>query len=233
LGKYGFEISIRDLILQKKWIHQIFKLGLPSSLEMSSRSLGMFLMMFLVSTLGTVIVAAYGIGIKLLSFVIIPAMGLSISISTLVGNNLGAKQYLRAEEITKIGIKIGFWTLSFLGVFVFILAKKISVFFIPNEFEVITETTNFIRIISLTFGFIGIQMVIIGTFKGAGQTIMSMFLAIFHTLCLLILSYIFAFLFSLGSFGIWLTYPVTNVFVLIFSLFFYKQKKWLKKEIIH
>ena len=230
--KYGFELSLRDLILQKKWVLKIFKLGLPSSLEMSSRSLGMVLMMFIVSTLETKVIAAYGIGIKLLSFIIIPAMGLSISTSTLVGNNLGAKQILRAEEIVKTGIKIGFWTLSFLGILVFVFAQNIAAFFIPNEFEVILETTNFIQIMSLTFGFIGIQMVVIGTFRATGETITSMFLAIFHTFCLLILCSIFTFVFSMGSLGIWITYPIANALALTLALFFYSKKKWLKKKII-
>lgn len=230
-GKYGFDISLSDLRFKKKWVLKIFKLGLPSSLEMSSRSLGMFLMMIVVSSFGTVVVAAYGIGIKILSFVIIPAMGFSISTSTLVGNNLGAKQYLRTEEIVKTGMKIGFWTLTILAVIIFISAQNIASFFIPNEFAVIAETTTFIRMISLTFGSIGIQMVIIGTLKAAGQTTTSMFLAIIYTVSLFILSYLFAYLLSFGSLGIWITYPVANIFALLFALYFYKQKKWLSNNL--
>ena len=147
-GGFGVKLKFPFLRLQKEWFQKIIRLGIPSSLEHSSRAFGMFLMTFLVSTFGTTIVAAYGIGTRILSFVIIPAIGLSIATSALVGNNLGAGQYDRSEKIVKAGMKVGFIFLSFIGLLLFFFAQPIAAFFVPQEKELITHATMFLRIMA-------------------------------------------------------------------------------------
>lgn len=231
-GNYGVKLRLRDLKLRRLWIKKLFKLGFPSSIEHSSRAFGMVLMTFVVSIFGTLAVAAYGIGTRVLMFVIIPAVGLSISISTLVGNNLGAKRYNRTEKIVKTGIKLGFFALILIGILLFIFARQITQFFVPNEPELIVMSALFIRIMALSFGFIGIQMTIIGTLKAAGKTTTSMLLAMFHTFLLFILSFILAISFGLKELGIWVAYPAANFLSLILAFYFYRKKDWLKKELI-
>jgi Na+-driven multidrug efflux pump len=216
------------MIPNPEWIKKIFKLGLPTSLEMSSRSFGMFLMMFIVSTFGTTATAAYGIGTKILGFIIIPAIGFSIATSTLIGNNIGARQHKRAEEISITAIKVGFFTLFTIGILIFISAEKISTFFVPNEPELIKIASLFIKIISTGFGLIGIQMVIGGTLKGAGKTKTSMFLTMGQTFTLFVSAYILAVIFKLNEFGIWLAYPIANILITCLEFYLYKQKSWLK-----
>ena len=231
-GRYGVKIRLKDLKLNMSWAKKLFKLGLPSSIEHSSRSFGMILMTFVVSLLGTLTIAAYGIGMRVLSFIIIPSLGFSIATSALIGNNLGAKKKERAEKIVKTGMKIGFITLTILGVVLFIFATKISAFFVPSEAELISTSSLFIRIMSLTFGFIGIQMVIGGTLKAAGKTKTSMFLAMFHVISLFTLSILLSRVFGLGKIGIWIAYPAANFMSLILALYFYFKKDWLRKEIV-
>ncbi len=65
---------------------------MPASISQSTRSLGMAMMIFIVAGFGTTVTAAYGIGGRILSFIIIPALGLSAATSTLVGQSIGAKK---------------------------------------------------------------------------------------------------------------------------------------------
>ena len=232
IGLFDFKISLRDLVPKKVWIKKLFALGLPSSLEMSSRSFGMVLMTVVVSTLGTFVIAVYGIGTKILSFIIIPGIGFSIATSVMVGNSLGAGQMTRAKHIVKAGLKIGFWSLLVLGVILFVFAKHISAFFVPNEPELIIESALFIRMMALTFGFIGIQMVIIGALKAAGKTTTSMLLAMFNTFILFVMSYMLSIIFGLGQLGIWIAYPIANISAFFLAWYFYTRKDWLEKKLI-
>ena len=231
-GGFGVKLRFSALRIRREWFRKIVHLGVPSSLEHSSRAFGMFLMTFLVSTFGTTIVAAYGVGTRILSFVIIPAIGFSIATSALVGNNLGAKQYERVEKIVKTGIKVGFISLSFVGLFLFLFAHAIAQFFVPNAPELVTYATYFIRIMALSFGCIGIQMVVIGTVKAAGQTMTSMFLAMFHTFSLFVFAYLLSTIFHLQEWGIWIAYPTANLLALGLALYFYFKKDWLDKELV-
>jgi len=231
-GNHGVKLRLKDLKPRKSWAKRIFKLGFPSSIEHSSRAFGMVLMTFVVSIFGTLAVAAYGIGTRVLMFVIIPAVGLSVSISTLVGNNLGARQYPRTEKIVRTGLYIGFFTLIAVGILLFIFAQQVTQFFVPNEPELISMATLFIRIMALSFGFIGFQMTIIGTLKAAGKTTTSMFLALVHTFFLFVFSYLLAITFGLKELGIWISYPLANSIALILAFYFYKKKDWLREKIV-
>ncbi|MBN2142928.1 MATE family efflux transporter [Candidatus Woesearchaeota archaeon] len=233
LGTHGVKLHVSDLKLRLSWIKRLFKLGVPSSLEFSSRSFGMFAMIFIVSTLGTTVVAAYGIGARILSFIIIPAVGLSIGTTALVGNNIGAKKYGRADEILGTGMKIGFWTLTVLGAILFLFAEPITAFFVPGEPDVISMSTTFIRIMALTFGCIGLQMALMGALKAAGKTTQAMSQAVFQAVSLLLVSSLLLFVFKIGEISIWVAYPLSNVLSLGLILYFYfKRKEWLYKRMV-
>lgn len=228
-GKQGIKLRFSDLKMKREWVNKIFALGLPSSLEHSSRAIGMVVMTLVVSYFGTIAIASFGIGSRILSFIIIPAIGLSIATSSLVGNNLGARQKERAEIIVKTALKIGFVSLSVIGIFLFLFASHIAKFFVPNEPEVITIATDFLHYVALTFGFIGIQMVVIGTLKAAGMTVTSMILALFNAVMVLILSLSFAFGVSMGVLGIWIAYPINNILSAVLAWYYYKKKDWYHK----
>jgi len=89
-GRHQLHLQLNDLKLDVALFKKMFRLGLPASIEQSTRALGMTVMTFLVASFGTLTLAAYGIGSRILSFVIIPALGFSMATSTLVGQNIGA-----------------------------------------------------------------------------------------------------------------------------------------------
>ena len=64
---------------------------------------------------------------------------------------------------------------------------------------------------AFTFGFLGVQMVIYGTLKASGRTGIPMIFALIHTGGLAILSYILGIVFSFGSFGVWLSFPIMMI----------------------
>ncbi len=231
-GTYGIKLRLNDLKLKLSWVKKLFKLGLPSSFEMGSRSFGMVLMTFVASMFGTLTIASFGIGMKVFMFVIIPGVGFSIATSAIVGNNLGARQYERAERIVKTGMKVSFLTLAILGVLLFIFAKPISAFFVPNEPLLVMESARFIQIMALTFGFIGMQMVIFGTLKAAGKTTTAMLLALFNTVMLFVISYVLSTTAGMQQTGIWIAYPISNVISAGIAYYFYRKKDWLKKELV-
>src|SRR5690606_20522276 len=115
-GKHGFRITLDQMRPDWKQVRQIFELGLPASAEQSTRGLGMTVMTFLVASFGTVAIASYGIGVRILSFVIIPALGFSMATSTLVGQNIGAGKIERAREVARVATWTAFLVLSAFGV---------------------------------------------------------------------------------------------------------------------
>ena len=82
-GRHGIDLSWRAFAPDPSYIKRAFLLGLPGSIELSTRGLGPMLLSFLVARFGTVTLASYGVGSNILQFATIPAMGMSMAVSTL------------------------------------------------------------------------------------------------------------------------------------------------------
>ncbi|MCQ6963764.1 MATE family efflux transporter [Methanolobus chelungpuianus] len=230
-GRYGVQVHTKDLKPDAELIRKMFRLGLPSSVEQSTRSLGIAVLTLLVASFGTITVAAYGIGSRVLSFVIIPALGLSMATSTLVGQNIGAGKTERAVRITKMSTRIGFISLTLAGIVIFFLAEPLSAFFIPGETEAIRSSATFIRIMALTFGFMGMQQVLTGAFRGAGDTFVAMVLAIVTLWMLQFpLSYVLSKHTTLAENGIWWAFPVTNIIAAAISVAYFHKGGWKERS---
>ena len=211
-GRRPIRLNLRDLRPEAALARRIARLGFPASVEQSTRALGLTVMTTLVAGFGSEAVAAYGIGTRIFSFVLIPALGLAMATSTVVGQNVGAGQRPRARQTAAVGAWIAFGALSVAGLLAFVWAEPLVAAFVPNEPTVIATGTRFLRIMALSWGFIGVQQVIGGAFSGAGRTFVSMLLAL---IALWVLRFPLAFVLSqragLALDGIWWSFPVSNV----------------------
>ncbi len=231
-GKHEIQLHLNDLKPDFPLIKKMFAIGLPASIEQSTRALGMTIMTFLVASFGTITLASYGIGVRILSFIIIPTLGLSMATSTLVGQNIGAGKTERAEKIVKLSLLVGFVALTIAGAITFIFAEHLVAFFIPGELETIESSAYFIRIMAFTFGFIGIQMSLNGAFRGSGNTMISMMLSIISLWVLRFpLAYILSSYTTLEEVGIWIAFPAANVIATIITYAWFKKGTWKEKKI--
>jgi putative MATE family efflux protein len=231
-GKYQIQLHLKDLKFDIPLIKKMFRLGFPASIEQSTRALGMTIMTFLVASFGTLTVAAYGIGSRILSVVIIPARGLSMATSTLVGQNMGANKLDRVGKVVKLSCLAGFIFLTLAGIIVFFFAKQISAIFIPGEIETIQSSALFIKIMALTFGFIGIQMSLSGALRGTGNTMVSMVLSIVSLWVLRFpLAYILSMHTKLAEVGLWIAFPAANVVAAIITIGWFTRGTWKQKQI--
>ncbi len=232
-GRYGVHLKKQHLRPDKATIKRLFKLGLPASVEQSTRAMSFTIMTLLVASFGTIAIASYGIGFRILSFIIIPALGLSMANSTLVGHNIGAEKIERAAKTSRISSLIAFMTLFIAGILLFIFATPAAATFIPGNSTVIEESATFIRIMALSFGFIGFQQVLTGTLQGAGNTMLSMMLTIATSWVIRFpLAYILSKHTALGVDGIWWSFPLSNILGAILVYAVYANGTWKSKKIL-
>lgn len=228
-GRYGVKLKLNDFKPDFSFIKRAFGLGLPASIEQSARAFGITAFTFLVASFGTLTVAAYGVGSNILQVVIIPSIGLSMAISTLIGHNIGAGQIDRADKIGRLGARIGFWILTGFGIFVYIFAPQIVNFFIPGDKEVIKAGAHFLRIVSFSWGFMSIQFSVSGVLRAAGKMKTVMSLAI---ISLWVFQFPLAYILSKYSIlkvdGLWWSFVITNIVIAIISWTLYLKSGWQK-----
>lgn len=226
-GRHVIHLAWRGFRPDFKYIKKAFFLGFPGSVELSTRSLGLIVMSFLVASFGTLTIAAYGIGSNILQFITIPAMGLSMAVSTLVGQNMGAGKIDRAARITRLGGIFGFGALTIVGGLAYLIAPQIVAFFVPNDPDVIREGAEFIHIMSLAWGGIGVQLCIVSAFRASGNMMSAMVIALVSQWMIQFpLAYVLAKHTELGANGIWWSFPVTNIAVALIAVCWFSRGGW-------
>jgi putative MATE family efflux protein len=232
-GKRGIALKLKDFIPDFLYIKKAFFLGLPSSIEQSVRGLGVTLMTFLIATHGTLSLASYGVGSNILQVVMIIGMGFSQAVSTLVAQNIGAGKVTRAAQIGRLGAFVSFWCLTGIGIIVFLFAAKLVSFFVPEDPAVIAGATVFLKTITLTWGFLGVQLAITGVLKGSGNMVTSMILALVSQFVLQFpLAYLLSTHGNMGVKGIWWAFPISNVLMALIAIGVFANGEWKKKRII-
>jgi putative MATE family efflux protein len=226
-GRHGIQLSWRSFLPDPAYIKRAFFLGLPGSIELSTRGLGPMLLSFLVAGFGTVTLASYGVGTNILQFVTIPAMGMSQAVSTLVSQNMGAGNLQRAARVTVLGASYSFGILSLVGITTYVLAPTLVAFFVPNVPDVITEGAQFIRIMCLAWGGIGVQLCIVSAFRASGNMLVAMVIALVSQFVLQFpLAYILAKHTSLQASGLWWSFPITTIAAAVVSVCWFAQGGW-------
>jgi putative MATE family efflux protein len=231
-GKKGIQIKWKHMRFDFTWVKRMFKLGVPSSLEQSSRAAAMTVMVMLVTSFGSEVVAAYGIGARVLSLIVVPALGFAMATTTLVGQNIGAGKLKRANKIGDLSNKIAFFGLTGIGMLLFVFAEPITRFFVPNDEQVIQDGALFIKIMAPSFGLLGVQQVLNGVFNGAGFTSASLLISVFS---LWMIRFPTAFVLShkttLEFEGIWWAFPISNLIAAIIAFVYYKMGYWKIRSI--
>jgi putative MATE family efflux protein len=123
----------------------------------------------ILSTFGSIALAGYTIGIRIILFALLPAFGISNAAATMVGQNLGAKQPARAESAVWTAALYNMIFLGAVGAVFLAGAPQIARLFTP-DLEVQRYAIACLRIVSLGFLFYACGMVLTSAFNGAGDT---------------------------------------------------------------
>lgn len=231
-GRIGVHLSLSDLRLQWPMVKRIVSLGAPSSVEQSTRALGVTVLTALVALAGDDAVAALGIGNRLNSLVFLPAMGLARGTETVVGQNLGTEQAGRAKRAVGYSSAIIAGVLGLVSVVTYVFAADITAIFVPGEAAVISLGADYLRIIGPTFLFLGVFRVLQGAFRGSGNTRTAMVFAIL-SLWVFRLPPAYALLewAGLGATGVWLGIAISNVLAMVVAAGWFRRGTWTDRVV--
>ncbi|RZK63322.1 MAG: hypothetical protein EOO59_00035 [Hymenobacter sp.] len=228
-GRAGIKLSFQGF--QPDWalISRAFRLGVPSSIDLSARALGLSVMTVLAAAYGTTVLATYGIGSRILALGIIPALGISLACSTLVAQNIGAKNLSRARRTANYAIAISFGGLLVVGLLGWLAARPLVGFFLKGDAAVTTDAVEFVQIAVFSLCFTGAQQSVSGALRGAGNTLSAMMLTLIGVWGLqLPVAWYLARHTALGFHGLWWSFVVANVLSATVALLWYGRGNWLK-----
>jgi len=233
-GTRGVQINARDMVPDPAYLRRLARLGLPASIEGTGRAVSMNLLLFIVALFPDPVVAAYGIGTRVFSVIFLPAIAVARGVETMTGQNIGSGKPDRADRATALAAKTLFVVLSLAGVVVFLVPEPIvSVFVGSGQADAARVTAvgaQFLRIVALTFGFIGIMRAYTGSFRGAGKTLTA---AAISVLMLGVVRFPIAWIAAgaIGETGVWLSFAASNVVGAALAYAWYQRGTWREGDL--
>ena len=230
-----FGKSGRIIILRRHWsfdrllLRRLAKLSWTAVLQFTVATASWSALVRVVAGFGSEAIAGYVIGLRVIMFALLPALGLSNAAATLVGQNLGAQKPERAERAVW---KAAFFNAAFYGaiglIFVFFADRIVSIF--TNEQAVIAYGNDCLRIVAYGFLFYGFGMVLESSFNGAGDTWTPTYLNLFiFWLFEIPLAFLLAYHFNLGPSGVFWAITIAFSLLAVFSAILFRRGKWKTK----
>jgi len=209
---------------------KIIRIGFFSSVEMLIRSLMMIILLKFVSNFGTAALAAYGIGSRLRSIIVMPGVGMGYASGILVGQNLGAGRPERARR--SAWLAWGIYELMLLPIISLLLIFPGSIVGVFNrDPQVLAEGEAFITYLAVSFLFLSLTLVLGKSLHGAGDTAGPMLIT---AVSLLALGIPLAYLGSLlnGLEGIWQAILGITIFNSLVITWWFRRGGWIRLRVM-
>jgi len=224
------KLYIRKLQFNKEIFIKSIKIGVPTGFQQTFVALGMIALYGIVNKHGTDVIAAYSAAGRLDSLASLPAMNFGAALSAFVGQNLGANKPHRVKN----GLKATFLMTSVVSIAV----TNLNVFFgryimamFTTDINVIEVGYQYLVIVSSFYIVFSTMFVIGGVMRGAGDTLIPMFITLFALWVVRIpMAYFLAPRF--GVIGIWWAIPIGWVIGMTLSYGYYLTGRWKRKVVV-
>jgi putative MATE family efflux protein len=148
---------------------EVLLVSLPSLLERAIMSFALLTYYKLLSSYGDAAVAAYSIGVRLLSFSWVPGLGFAAAASTFVGQALGAGDSDEARRAGGRSVRQAVLVMCGLGLFFFFMRGALAHAFTRDE-HVADNLMPFMMMLAIAQPFMGAHFALGGVLRGAGDT---------------------------------------------------------------
>jgi putative MATE family efflux protein len=159
----------RDFAMAKSERRAVVRLSLPGVAERLVMNLALLAYFRVVSEYGPIAIAAYTVGVRILSFAWMPGIGFSAAAATLVGQELGAGRPERATRAGWRATRLAFVTALAVGALCAAGHTEIARLF-TNDASLVAALSPFLLCASLAQPFLQTHFALGGAHRGAGDT---------------------------------------------------------------
>lgn len=196
-GDWGFH---RDVIAR------ILNIGLPGAAEQVVFQLGFLAFAAMAVSLGTQDYAAQQIAFTINSFSIMPAFAFGVAATTLVGQNLGAKDPARAEQSAYEALKNGTLWMVVMGI-AFLIWREPLIRLFTNDPTVWQPAGMCLTFIAFGQPLLAVSVVLASALRGAGDTRATLAVTFAGIWLMRVgLGYVLGIIWGLGLFGMWIAW---------------------------
>jgi putative MATE family efflux protein len=237
------KFNIREFAFDWKIFKQSLRIGLPTGLQHTFVALGMMALMGIVNGFGTDVVAGYTAAGRLDSLAVIPSMVFSLALSTFVGQNIGAGKIDRVKKGLTRTMLMSSAVAIVITILIIIFKYPLMSLFTTDQ-VVIDVGADYLTIVTSFYLLFTGMFTYSGVMRGAGDTIIPMFITLFSLWIVRIPAALFLSqetieIFGLsikgagmGESGIWWSIPSGWGIGLILTFIYYRTGRWKTKTVV-
>ena len=234
-----FDLGKKELIMTKKHLSQIVKLGLPSGMTQAIFSSAMIVVQSLTNQFGTAFIAANVIVMRVDGFAMMPNFSFGTAMTTYAGQNIGAGRLDRVKTGAKQGTFIAVACSAFITLIILLFGKYLMAIFTETS-SLVDLSVYLMRILAVGYIAMAVTQSLSGVMRGAGDTMTPMWISLCTTVFLRIpLAYGISYLTRTpqlpnGRFEcIQISLLITWVMGAVLTAIFYRVGKWKNKAIMN
>ena len=168
-----YRVELKKIRFHWPTLKLIVRYGLPSGIQNSVIAIANVVVQSNINAFGTMAVAGCGAYSKVEGFAFLPITSFTISLTTFVGQNLGARQYDRAKKGARFGICCAVVSAELIGLLLYLGAPPVIRAF-TREAEAVAFGVDKARICSVFFCLLAASHSLAAVLRGAGKAVIPM-----------------------------------------------------------
>lgn len=231
-GKRGLKLEIRgSWHINTTIARAILAVGIPAGISYGLMFLSITAVFRIVASFSEFALAALGIGQRILQLSSLPIVGISVAVTTLVGQFLGARDVARARRVSHQSMFVSSIIMAVFSVLFVTQARALMNIF-TNDPRVISAGVEMLQIVSCYLVAGGLTIIITGIHRGAGDTLPPMFAGLIKLALLIGLAFIFAHYLQLGVHGVWYALLISYFAEGLTMLIIFVTGRWHRKGLV-
>ncbi|MCD6358949.1 MAG: MATE family efflux transporter [Dehalococcoidia bacterium] len=215
-GKTSYRLRRSYFMLRMCILVEIYRVGVASIVRIIAGSVSLILANRVAASFGVIPLAALGVVFRISSFAFMPCVGVAQGMMPIVGYNFGAEQTRRVGEVViKAGVVAFAWSLFCWAVVTIFPVQVVSLFNSDPQF--LGEGIGVLRIFSIGYFVVGIQIILTSFFQGIGKGVASLVLSSSRQVIFL-LPAVLIFPMWFGLNGLWAAFPFADIAAVILTL---------------
>ena len=218
-----------DMLMLKK----VLKVGIPYGVENGLFQLGRVLVLSLVSTFGTMAIAANSVGYAIGIFSVLPGFAINLGLTAIISNCVGANDFKQARYYNKKCIILVVISHIVVNLIIFAMLPMIL-----GIYDLSAQTEAMTTQMVLWHGLFAIiiwplSFTLPSTFRGAGDSKSVMYISlIVMFICRIALSYVIADWMGVGVFGTWIAMFIDWYVRAGIYIYRYFSNKWTEYRVV-
>ena len=208
--------KFRAFKFKKDIMKDIFRVGLPASVQQLSMAITMLAIILIINMVGNGKegVAVYNAGWRIVMIAVLPLLGMATAVTSVTGAAFGARSYDKLKTAYLYAAKTGLLIEIVLAAIIFILAPLISIVFTtrPEDIIIRNDLTLFLQISCVFYPSAAFGIASSAMFQGTGKGTYSLIATLLRTIVLTIaFALVFVLVFDTGIVGIWWAIVIGNL----------------------